>query len=64
MVRVMAVVGYSPGEVRRPEEGVGDESYDVTDQTTVGKGAMAGFVTDDPDPGEDEALEPPAVGSG
>jgi hypothetical protein len=61
MVGMMTMVGDTPGEVRGPEEGVGDEAYDVADPFMGGECSVAGFMAYHPDTGEDETLEPPTM---
>ena len=61
VVGVVAVVRDLPGEVRGPEEGVGDEADHIVDELVSGEGRVTALVADDPDTGEDETLEPPAV---
>lgn len=59
VVAVVAVVRDFPAEVRSPKEAVGDEADGVVDPFMVREGTMSTLMTNDPDTGEDEALEPP-----
>lgn len=54
---VVAVVGKLPRVVRHHEARVGEEAHDVVEQRVFGKGAVAGLVAQDPEPGADEALD-------
>lgn len=59
MVRMMAMVRDSPGEVGSPHEGVGDETDNVADGSVGREGTMTSLVSDDPDTRKVQALEPP-----
>jgi len=59
VVGVVAMVGDPPGKVRSPQEGVSDEAEDVIDNFVVREGTVTALMSDNPDTGEDETLEPP-----